>query len=300
MKKLTVAVLLLVSLVVAVGTGACSPIPGADTIESDAEGSAPPAAATESAVAVESVAATAAAAEASGSAVDALTTGGALTPETVTEERPYYSTTPSTTVEAVTSPAATDGGDVKAPGDKKGETSGKDTEESGEKKDGTSDKDKNASDNKDKKSDKDKKPEKKGAKTKTVTLSIDCKTILKNMGKLTEGKEKLVGDGWIMKEKKVALKDGETVFDVLVRECKAAKLHMEHSYVPMYESAYIEGINNLYEFDAGELSGWMYSVNGWYPNYGCSQYKLEDGDVIEWRYTCDLGKDVGGEGAVSG
>ena len=61
----------------------------------------------------------------------------------------------------------------------------------------------------------------------------------------------------------------------------------------MYNSHYIEGINNLYEFDCGELSGWMYSVNGWYPNYGCSRYQVQDGDVIEWHYTCDLGEDLG-------
>lgn len=61
----------------------------------------------------------------------------------------------------------------------------------------------------------------------------------------------------------------------------------------MYNSAYIEGIHNLYEFDVGELSGWMYSVNDWFPNYGCSRYQLQDGDVVEWVYTCDLGEDVG-------
>lgn len=32
-----------------------------------------------------------------------------------------------------------------------------------------------------------------------------------------------------------------------------------------------------------------------FPNYGCSKYEVSDGDVIEWRYTCDLGKDVGDE-----
>ena len=38
----------------------------------------------------------------------------------------------------------------------------------------------------------------------------------------------------------------------------------------------------------------MYKVNdGWFPNYGCSRYQLRDGDVMEWVYTCDLGKDVG-------
>ena len=38
----------------------------------------------------------------------------------------------------------------------------------------------------------------------------------------------------------------------------------------------------------------MYKVNGWFPNYGCSRYSLKQGDVIEWVYTCDLGRDVGG------
>ncbi len=50
----------------------------------------------------------------------------------------------------------------------------------------------------------------------------------------------------------------------------------------------------------GNLSGWMYSVNGWFPNYGCSRYALKDGDIVEWRYTCDLGYDVGGGYAVGG
>ena len=44
----------------------------------------------------------------------------------------------------------------------------------------------------------------------------------------------------------------------------------------------------------GPLSGWMYRVNGEFPNKGCSDYELKDGDVIEWVYTCDLGQDIGG------
>ena len=64
---------------------------------------------------------------------------------------------------------------------------------------------------------------------------------------------------------------------------------------PAYKSVYIEGINNLYEFDCGKLSGWMFSVNGEFPNYGSSTYKLQDGDQVSWIYTCDLGADVGNE-----
>ena len=69
---------------------------------------------------------------------------------------------------------------------------------------------------------------------------------------------------------------------------------LEFENTPIYNSAYIEGIGNLYEFDCGELSGWMYQVNGWFPNYGCSRYQLKEGDQVQWVYTCDLGADVGG------
>ena len=68
---------------------------------------------------------------------------------------------------------------------------------------------------------------------------------------------------------------------------------------PIYNSAYVEGIHNLYEFDCGSGSGWMYRVNGWYPNYGCSRYQLSQGDTVEWRYTCDLGADIGGAYAIN-
>ena len=86
---------------------------------------------------------------------------------------------------------------------------------------------------------------------------------------------------------------GESVFDLLKRVCRDNDIHLEYSNTPVYNSAYIEGINNLYEFDCGNLSGWVYGVNGWFPNYGCSRYQLAQGDVVEWRYTCDLGRDVG-------
>ena len=130
----------------------------------------------------------------------------------------------------------------------------------------------------------------------TCTISISCASILDNFDKLDPEKKELVPeDGVIAAPTDVVFYKGESVFNVLRRFCKENKLHMEFSNTPVYNSAYIEGIGNLYEFDCGELSGWMYSVNGWFPNYGCSRYGLSDGDVIEFVYTCDLGKDVGGE-----
>ena len=128
----------------------------------------------------------------------------------------------------------------------------------------------------------------------TCTLSVRCDTILRNIAWLDKEKASIVPkDGVIFAEKTVTFYEGESVFNLLLREMKRNKIHLEFENVPLYNSAYIEGIHNLYEFDCGELSGWMYRVNGWYPNYGCSRYQLKDGDVVEWRYTCDLGHDVG-------
>lgn len=129
----------------------------------------------------------------------------------------------------------------------------------------------------------------------TCTLSVRCDTIIQNIAWLDSEKACIVPeDGVIFAERTVTFYEGESVFNVLVREMKRNKIHMEFENTPIYNSAYIEGIANLYEFDCGELSGWMYKVNGWFPNYGCSRYQLKAGDRIEWVYTCDLGNDVGG------
>lgn len=126
------------------------------------------------------------------------------------------------------------------------------------------------------------------------TISISCATILDNMDKLDPAKKDFVpSDGWILKKTKVTFEKGESVHDILKRICMEKGIHMESSYTPIYDSAYVEGINQLYEFDCGSESGWMYKVKGWFPNYGCSQYEVSDGDAIEWVYTCNLGDDVG-------
>ena len=128
----------------------------------------------------------------------------------------------------------------------------------------------------------------------TCTFSIECSTILNNLPDLDPDKRELVpSNGVILAPTKVTFYEGESVYDVLGRVCKENGIHMEASWTPVYNSAYVEGIHNLYEFDCGALSGWMYAVDGWYPNYGCSRYQLKEGEKVEWRYTCDLGRDVG-------
>lgn len=127
----------------------------------------------------------------------------------------------------------------------------------------------------------------------TCTISIRCDTILQNIDKVNPDKISIVPpDGIILSETPVGFESGESVFDLLIKTVLDRGIHMEYSETPMYESAYIEGISNLYEFDCGDMSGWIYKVNGIKPNVGCSKYILQNGDIVEWLYTCDLGRDV--------
>lgn len=122
----------------------------------------------------------------------------------------------------------------------------------------------------------------------TITLEISCRTVV---GK--SDSEHIPSDGIILAETDIEFGEGETVYDVLMR---AVRRHgIQADIRGGSEAAYISGINYLYEFDFGDLSGWVYHVNGISPSVGCGQYKLSDGDKIEWLYTCDLGNDVGGD-----
>jgi len=118
------------------------------------------------------------------------------------------------------------------------------------------------------------------------------------MDRLTDGKAELIPTDGIIFDATVVFYEGESVYNVLARETRRNRIHMESEFAPFFNSAYIAGINNIYEFDVGELSGWTYNVNGEFPNYGCSMYVLQDGDVVWWLYTCDRGADIGGEGAT--
>lgn len=122
-------------------------------------------------------------------------------------------------------------------------------------------------------------------------VSITCKTAIAS-GELSDSMlSVLPEDGVILLEYKTDFEEGDTVFDVAAKVVKENKIHMEHTGTA--KVPYIEGVANLYEFDCGPLSGWMYQVNGWFPSFSMGQFDVEPGDHIEIIYTCDLGDDVG-------
>jgi hypothetical protein len=119
-----------------------------------------------------------------------------------------------------------------------------------------------------------------------VSVSINCQTAVdyKNSNRTNA---KILGGCQVYVDKDA------TVFDVLKTACKNNKIQFE--YQGSGTSVYIEGIDYLYEFDCGDLSGWEYSVNDSFPNVGCNSYTVQDGDTVRWLYTCDLGKDIGND-----
>lgn len=121
----------------------------------------------------------------------------------------------------------------------------------------------------------------------TCTLEVRCDDALSSPLLPDEKRAYLPADGAIIAKCEVEFSEGESVFDVLLRETQARKIHFDFSETPAYNSTYIKGISNLYELDCGEFSGWLYYVNGESPDVGYSQYEVKDGDSIAWTYTCD-------------
>lgn len=110
---------------------------------------------------------------------------------------------------------------------------------------------------------------------KKVTLSV--------YGPISEGNAALINHA------SVTIDDGETVLAVLKR--LTGQQGMLLSYREIGASAYVKGINGLFEFDKGPQSGWLYRVNGVFSNQSCGVYHVKSGDVIDWLYTEDLGHD---------
>ena len=118
-----------------------------------------------------------------------------------------------------------------------------------------------------------------------VSMTIRCDTIV---GKSES--EYIPRDGIILDITEFEIEDGDSVYDILIEAARKYNIRVENN--GSADMVYISGINYLYEFDFGDLSGWVYHVNGIAPSVGCGEYVLSDGDTIEWLYTCNLGNDI--------
>lgn len=133
-----------------------------------------------------------------------------------------------------------------------------------------------------------------GKETVKATLEISCKPLSDDVTKLKdESKSEYIPvDGVVLEETEYRMEKGDTAFDMLKQATTDEGIQAEYSYTQAYDAYFIEGISNLYNGDAGGMSGWLYYVNGKSPEYGISGYELKDGDNILVIFSCDGGEDV--------
>ncbi|MCI8525302.1 MAG: DUF4430 domain-containing protein [Oscillospiraceae bacterium] len=109
--------------------------------------------------------------------------------------------------------------------------------------------------------------------------------------------------GLLVDTTRVPFKAGDSIADVTVRLLDA--LGIQYSYTGEVDNGfYLASIKNFKlsdgtvvesfgECDSGAGSGWMITSNNWFINRSAAEFEVEDGDVIKWQNTCQLGKDIG-------
>ena len=117
----------------------------------------------------------------------------------------------------------------------------------------------------------------------TISIYCSCKNAI-NSG--IRAKKSHLPENGIIINTTVTVKKGSSALAAIKEACSKSGIKIDE------KRGYIRGINDLYEKDCGGSSGWMYSVNGTFPNVSSDKYTLNSGDRIELHYTVNLG-DVG-------
>lgn len=108
--------------------------------------------------------------------------------------------------------------------------------------------------------------------------------------------------GEIVAPTQVPYAEGDTVAKVTLRLLDALKIG--YSYTGSVTSGFYLGAlknfevddtpyDSMAEKDAGEGSGWMITLNNWFIDKGASDFTVKNGDVVEWKYSCQTGRDIG-------
>ncbi len=124
-----------------------------------------------------------------------------------------------------------------------------------------------------------------GAGDLRVTVSADCSAAIAAMDRIDEGINPvsvIPEDGVVIEECAVYAEEGDTAFDALIAAAREQRVAVDH--VGSFYGVYVRGIGYIYEFGFGDMSGWIYKVNGESPDISAGEYVLADGDVVEFIY----------------
>lgn len=126
------------------------------------------------------------------------------------------------------------------------------------------------------------------AQTVNCTVAIDCKSAVDAGNQVAK---QVSQEGVILAAAPTTVSEGESVLDALQRACDAAGVLIAVS--GSGDGAYVTTIHSLSGGDCGDMSGWLYSVNGEFAAESCGALQVREGDAILFVYTVDGGADIG-------
>ena len=91
------------------------------------------------------------------------------------------------------------------------------------------------------------------------------------------------GNGEIMVFNDLLTKEKTSVFDILEKQATENNLELKYKDYGGGLGVMVESINGIVN-NAEPDHFWQYWVNNSYAKVGASNYYLENGDVIEWKY----------------
>ena len=112
-----------------------------------------------------------------------------------------------------------------------------------------------------------------------VHVTVDVLEAQKTPELIPAEKAAILPQDGILLDKEVTFTPGESAYAVMLRTLQKEKIHFEAD-----PSQYFKAIGNLYAGDCGDMSGWIYSVNGESPLVGAADYVLHDGDTLRFYY----------------
>ena len=112
-----------------------------------------------------------------------------------------------------------------------------------------------------------------------IHVTVDVLEAMKTPELIPAEKAALIPEDGILLDKDATFTPGESAYAVMLRILQKEKIHFDAD-----PSNYFLAIGNLYAGDCGEMSGWIYSVNGESPMVGAADYVLQEGDTLRFYY----------------
>ncbi len=119
-----------------------------------------------------------------------------------------------------------------------------------------------------------------------VTVGADCSAVLAAMDKIDADinpASVIPVDGAVIAECEIYAEEGATAFEALITAARGQRVAVD--YIGSIYGVYVRGIGHIYEFGFGDMSGWIYKVNGESPDVSAGEFVLSEGDRVEFIYT---------------